>query len=73
MIVLKAPTVDIADPLEPFGLSLEFLDIGECFGRAKKAIRHVDGGIDQGYQKYNNLRVSTKVSEDHRAVLWWIA
>ena len=69
MIVLEAPTVDIADPLEPFSLCLELLDAGECFRRAKGAIRHIDSEIDQGYQKYNNLRVSTKVSEDHRAVL----
>jgi hypothetical protein len=69
MIVLEAPTVDIADPLEPFRLSLELLNTGECFRRAKGAIRHIDGKIDQGYRKYNNLRVSTKVSEDHRAVL----
>jgi hypothetical protein len=69
MIVLEAPTVDIADPLEPFRLGVELLDAGECFRRAKEAIRHIDGEIDQGYQKYNNLRVSTKVSEDHRAVL----
>ena len=69
MIVLEAPTVDIADPLELFRLGLELLDAGERFGRAEGAIRYIDSEIDQGYQKYNNLRVSTKVSEDHRAVL----
>jgi hypothetical protein len=73
MIVLEAPTVDIADPLEPFRFGLELLDTGERFGRAKGAIRHIDSEIDQGYQEYNNLRVLTKVSEDHRAILWWIA
>lgn len=69
MIVLEAPTIDIADPLEPLRLSLELLDTGERFGRAKRAIRHIDSRIDQGYQENNNLRVSTKVSEDYRAIL----
>jgi hypothetical protein len=69
MIVLEAPTVGVADPLKPLRLGLEFLDTGERFGRAKRAVRHIDSEIDQSYQEYNNLRVSTKVSEDYRAIL----
>jgi hypothetical protein len=38
MIVLEAPTVDIADPLEPFRLGLELLNTRERFGRAKRAV-----------------------------------
>lgn len=69
MIVLEAPTVDVADPLKPFRLGLEFLNTGERFGRAKRAVRYIDSEIDQSCQEYNNLRVSTKVSEGYRAIL----
>ena len=68
MAVLNAPAIDIADPLKPLGLGLEFLDTEKRFG-ARRAVRHTDSKIDQSYQEYNNLRVSTKLSEDYRAIL----
>jgi hypothetical protein len=49
MVVLEAPTINVADQLKLFRLGLKFLDTKERFGRAKEVIRHINSEINQGY------------------------